>query len=243
MELRKATPGEGGEAAREQFTYFNTQAGLKNAWTGWLASDPYWFIGHEHKKFDPGTQPCLVWMTEGELPCVRCAKGRARKKMCYLHIYRELDGKPLLIVVQESALEVMGDVAYRSHVLVGRLDDQASAFVKPTETQVPFRTTLESRKRPIDNAVSLLAIWKLPELELWCKRPRRKGPKVTAEPVPDGNWRLSVTPPTTTTEALAIDAEKKAPAVNAAGTDDALQRALRRAKEAEQNGKHPPPGG
>lgn len=241
MELRKATPGEGGEGAREQFTYFNTPAGLKNSWTGWLACDPYWFIGHEHKKFDPGTQPCLHWISDGELRCVRCARGRKRKKMCYLHIYREFDGKPVLVVVQESAMEVMGTISFRSHVLVGRLDDQATTFVKPTESQVPCRPTLAIRQRPIDTALSLLGIWKIPELTMWCQQHQRRAPQVTSDEVAPGKWRLSVPPPTTATEALSIDAEKKAPAEDTAGTDDALERVLRRTKKAERNGQHERP--
>lgn len=241
MTLRKAAPEEGGEQAREQFAYLNTPAGLKHAWTGWLACDPYWFIGHEHKKHTPGTQPCLNWITSGAVRCVRCGKGAEKKKMCYCHIYREFDGKPLLVIVQEAVKEVMKGLAFRSHVLVGRLDDQASSFVKPTDTNLPFRPENERRKNPIDTAVSLLGIWKIPELTEWYERGRWTKPTITQEQLPTGNWRLSVPPATTEVEALALDAHRRQSELDGAGVDDALQRALKRTKEAERNGKHKPP--
>lgn len=238
MTLRKGTPGKGGEAPRvDSFAYTNTPAGLKNAWTGWLACEPYWCQeAHEHKPPEQiGSKPCLNWLTQGAVPCPYCRPAKRKKCLGWVLVYREVDTWPCMVIVQESVADLMVGLGFASHVLIGRVAHDASTFVKPTETRAAWKTNLEYRRQAIDSALSLLTVWSIPALTAWVESGSPPRPRV--DPIAPGRFRLSVPPPTSRIESLAIDAERKQPE-GEAGTDEALERALRRTKQAEANGKH-----
>jgi hypothetical protein len=226
----------------DSFSYTNTPCGLKNAWTGWLASEPYWCNeAHEHKPpHQIGSKPCLNWLTRGAIPCPFCRPNRPKKCLGWVLVYREMDGAPCMVIVHDTVADLMVGLGFGSHVLIGRMEDQVSTFVKPTTTAVPFKTNLDYRKCEIDHAVSLLTVWAIPALSAWVAAGAPQAP--AAEPIAPGRFRLSVPPPTSRVESLAIDAERTAPA-GESGTGEALARAMRRVKSAAQNGRHKPPEG
>jgi hypothetical protein len=185
MALKRSTPGEGGATPRrETFAYHNTAPGLKNAWNGWLACDVYWCKAHEHKPPQQyGTKPCLHWLTNGAVGCPWCRPGAVVKDIGYVHLYRETDLKAMLVLVQDSVADLLAGLSFGSHVLVGRLEASASTFVKRSDSNVPWRTDSEHRKRPIDIALSLLALWAVPALDSWYMGRQQPGP-AEVQPVP-----------------------------------------------------------
>jgi hypothetical protein len=244
MGLKKGTPGKGAGTRPDTFSYTGVAHGLKGSFSAWLAGEPYWCDeAHEHTDKDPGTKPCLHWLTDGALTCRRCRQGRGVKCIGWVPLYREQDCRPIIVIVHESAADLLRGLKYPQYVLVGRVDAKSSVFVRPGDNPLSLVTDNPCRQRPVDITNDLLSMWQLPELNEWLKRGSRPAP-VACEKVPGGtSWRLSVPPPTTDAEALAVDAHRTAGGDGASGVDDALQRAVRRAGGPPQNGKHPPRSG
>lgn len=231
---KKATPGEGGEVRAEQFAYTSTQAGLKNTWNAWCAHEPYWCKAHEHTDKFPGTKVCTAWFTDGAVPCPRCRPAVVPTVIAYVPVWREVDLKPCLVIIHEGQSDNAVSLKFGTFVLIGRVGAGDGVFVKPSETQRPWRSDLPCRQSPCDLNATLLTIWGYPALEQWLRTPvarRSEGSQPADSPA---RHRLSVPPPTSTVEALAIDAEKKTPA-----TWDELQSSiLSRVKKQGSNGKH-----
>lgn len=168
MDLKKDTSRNGGEERTvETFAYTNPERGLSKAFAGWLACEPYWCRAHEHNERERGTKVCCNWLTDGRVPCARCRPSNPPTRVCYVHLYHEVDHSPILVIVHESAEQLLEGLDWRSHVLVGRLGEKASVFVKQNPARKAYPFTQPHRQRPIDIAVSLLTIWKLPHLDQW----------------------------------------------------------------------------
>lgn len=236
--LRKGTPGEGWQGGTDSFSYTPVQTGTKGAFAAWLAGDVYWSLCHEHTDKWPGTKPCLDWITHGELRCPRCNSPKAPTWIGYVPLYREQDHAPLLVLVHENAQDLVRGLSYPDHVLVGRVADKSGVYVRKSETAIPFRTENANRKRPIDVTSQLLKMWKLPQLEEWLARQSKKKRMEQEDAEHNARLRLSVPPPTTDVEALAIDAEKKDGSGWSALVDQALKRRGAGKNEPSSNGKH-----
>lgn len=238
MNLKKGTPGRGGGARADSFSYCPVAHGLKNSFSAWLAGEPYWCDeAHEHTDRDPGTKPCLHWMTDGALSCPRCRQARPVKCIGWVPLYREQDARPVIVIVHESASDLLAGLHYPDFVIVGRVDKKDSVFVRRSDNRVSLTTNVESRKRPVNIACNLLMMWRMPELNEWLSRAGRWS-GVPGDEHPAIRQRLSVPAPTTETESLAIDAERRAG--SAAGVfggtaDEVIKRIHRRVSS---NGKH-----
>jgi hypothetical protein len=244
MGLRKGAPGKGGGTRPDHFSYTGVAHGLKGSFSAWLAGEPYWCDeAHEHKREDPGTKPCLGWLTGGALVCPRCRKLRTVKCIGWVPLYREEDLKPIIVIIHDTVADLVKDLHYPMHVLVGRVDAVSSVYVRKSDTPVSFRSDNSARQQPADITNDLLSMWGLPELNDWIKRGSRPT-AVECEKVPGAAaWRLSVPPPTTDAESLAIDAHRNGEGEGASGVNDAFARAVRRAGKQPTNGKHPPAEG
>lgn len=241
--LKKAVPGEGTETRAEQFSYTRTQPGLKGIWYAWCAHEPYWCKVHEHTEKTPGTKVCLTWATDSALRCPRCRPGVVPTTVAYVPVWRELDLAPCMVIVHESTADRLAGVEFGTYVMVSCVEQKGGVCLTRAAEQRRWVTSLPYRQSPCDIAVSLLTMWGYPQYNEWLSRQSGPG-SVTAEKVPGAEvWRLSVTPPTTETEAKAIDAHRRASGTDQTGVDDAMQRVLRRAKQAEKNGTHKPEGG
>lgn len=177
--LKKGTPGKGGGARTDSFSYTPVQSGLKNGFHGWIAGETYWCQAHEHSKATPGTKPCLEWMTEGAVRCPRCRPQVVTTWVGYVPLYREADHKPIIIILHEGAMDLLAGLAYPDYVLVGRVDMTSSVFVRKSDNALSFRTDNEQRKAPRDITPDLLTMWQMPALEEWIMAQRRKQPKPT----------------------------------------------------------------
>lgn len=176
MSLKKGTPGKGDRGRLDSFSYTPVAHGLKNTFGAWMAGDPYWALAHEHTKATPGTKPCLDWMTDSVVRCSRCRPHVVPTWIGWVPLYREADHKPILVIVHESAMDMLSGLTYPTHVLVGRVDENSSVFVKRSDNALSLRTDNEQRKRPRDITCDLLTMWRLPELESWLIEQRRAGP-------------------------------------------------------------------
>lgn len=236
MSLKKGTPGKGGNGRVDSFSYTPVHHGLKNAFGAWMAGDPYWCLAHEHTKATPGTKPCLQWLTDGCIPCPRCRPQVCPVWVGYVPLYREADHKPVLVIVHESAMDLLTGLAYPAHVLVGRVDENSSVFVKRSDNAVSLKTDNEQRKRPRDITGDLLTMWNIPALEQWVMEQRRGEKGVALKS--DGTKFSPMT---------SAAAEKYQPAGDGAklAGDDIAATANRikefvASKEAQSNGKHKP---
>lgn len=240
MALRKGTPGKGGNTRTDSFSYVPVAPGLKSGFTGWLAGEPYWCDeAHEHSKADPGTKPCLHWMTEGQLDCPRCRRVRPVRCIGWVPLYREQDHKPIIVIVHESAASLLAKLAHPTMVLVGRVAASDSVFVRRNDTQTLMRTESDARKSPVDITRDLLMMWNIPALTEWTLKHRDREQASSDSPV-SLKMRLSVPPPTTRIEGLAIDAEKKAPASWDDAVQESLKGAQRRKKAQDEKGDAAP---
>lgn len=236
--LKKGTPGKGGQARVESFSYTPVQVGLGKAWFGTLAGEVYWCLAHEHTEQDHGTKPCLNWLTDGALRCRRCSRVKPPAWIGYVPIYRELDGRPVVVIVHECAADLLDGLRYPQTVFVGRVDATAGVFVRAAKDQVTFKTEIESRKRPIDVTPQLLAMWKLPDLETWLSS---RGRVATAEPLPE---KQTDGPPPRRTTAPDDGAYLLGDSFMGALPKETQEkiRARRAAAQTSENGKHKPPG-
>lgn len=236
--LKKAVPGEGTETKAEQFSYTRTQPGLKGVWYAWCAHEPYWCKVHEHTEKTPGTKVCLTWATDSALRCPRCRPGVVPTTVAYVPVWRELDLAPCMVIVHEGTADRLAGVEFGTYVMVSCVEQKGGVCLTRAAEQRRWNTSLPYRQSPCDIAVSLLTMWGYPQYTDWLSR-QSPPSGVVVEKVPGAErWRLSVPPPTTDAEALAVDAHRDPPTTDASGIGDALKGALSRAQKAERNGKH-----
>jgi len=174
MRIRKGTPGKGGGSRPDSFSYTPVKHGTANGFNGWLAGEPYWCEeAHEHIDYDPGTRPCLHWMTNGEVQCARCRRGRPVKCIGWVPLYTEVDTAQIIVIVHEKVADALFGLKYPTFCSVGRVGLKSSVYVRRAPVQVPFKTENESRKCPVDVTGDLLTIWNMPELNAWLARPEQ----------------------------------------------------------------------
>lgn len=170
MTLRKGTPGRGEGSRPDSFSYTPVGSGLKASFGAHLAGPAYWCEeAHEyHERIGP-TKPCLHWLTHGEVRCDRCRKQPAIKCLAWVPLYREMDGKPILVIVHEAAADLLAPLKYPDYCIVGRIDGTSSVFVRKSDSPLSLVTIKESRKKPVDISDDLIGIWNLPELNDWLR--------------------------------------------------------------------------
>jgi len=180
VSLRKGTPGKGKGTRADSFSYTSVTHGLRNTFSAFLAGPVYWAEAHEHTKTQPGTKPCLDWITDGALRCPRCRPMVLTTWVGWVPLYREVDHKCIIVIVHESAMDLLEGLSYPMCVSVGRVDEKSSVFVRRSDNPVTFKTENEARKRPVDVTRDLLCMWRIAELDRWLLDNRR-GTSVPAQ--------------------------------------------------------------
>lgn len=195
MPIQQSTPGERGGVSHVHFSYQGTDA--KRPWHGYVAGPCMWFDCHTPSK----SQPCLLRATNGELDCPRCHEIKPWEPIGYLPVYRQSDGKPLVVIVHEYTREIVDKLEFHRRVLVKREDGVGDGVcVTHALDRMPkYHSTLADRNRPAQPMLSLLKMWRYPQLVQWLNDtdgtdypvcitpPREKGKKkkdVTAAPPP-----------------------------------------------------------
>ena len=240
---KKALPGEGKNSRAEQFSYTSTQPGLAKVWYGWCAAEPYWCLAHEHTKAQPGTKVCVNWYTDGEMICPRCKPAVVPSRIGYVFLYREVDHKPVLVIVHESAEDLLKGVVFGVRCMVGCVERGASVFVRPAPDQTRMLTENPLRKVPCDIALSLHTLWGYGALAAWDAQ--QNWPVA----IPKVNALTDVEEESTGMVPLPHDRLKELFEESAKKLDDAAERSRRNAAwvsenrpKANGNGKHKPKG-
>ena len=166
MPLPQHPPGSGGKRARVHYCYVSTQPGQN--WHAWIAGPCHWFLSHTKGR----SQPCVEEMTDGEIHCERCAAGHQCEVIGYQPLYREVDCKPVMVIVHEYGREAIDALKLHQRVTVGRGAEQSDGvYVTPALKSEPrYTSTLPERMRPADLAETLLRVWRIPELAEWYRQ-------------------------------------------------------------------------
>lgn len=190
------------------------------------------------------TQPCLQVVTKGELKCARC--GEEIETMGYVAVWRARDTQPMVALVHLDQRERCDKLRRGQPVWVMRDDHKTAgiAVIGRTDDHKKFlKLDSPALLAPIDLSEYCLAVWKLPQLKDWFRAKKEASDNavsLTKTEVPAAlKQRLSVPPPTTTVEALAIDAHKDGgyDLGNVDWEKVELER-LQREQNAMKNGKH-----
>ncbi len=243
MRQKKATPGKGKGHVPDQFSYTPTPVSLK-AWYAWCAGEPEWYEVHEHTDTQRGTKLCLDWATDGALQCPRCRPFVKTTTCAYVPLYRELDAKSCVVICHNSVAELLEGLTYKTPVMVGRVSADASVFVRKTDGMERFASTHPDRQAPCNLLPSLLSMWAYPQYEQWLLTRHREAPPAPPAPVvvpPSVAQRLSVPPPTSEVERLAIHAHQQQ-GVFGGTVDDVMKKIETRTAKPSRNGKHHPEG-
>lgn len=146
--------------------YVSTQC--NSNWHAWSAGPCHWYQCHTKGK----TKPCLHEMCSGELSCPLCEAGQGVEPIGYQPLYREVDAKPVMVIVHEYTREVVDAIQLHKRVTVGRAAEQSDGvYVVPALKVDPkYYSTLSERMKPADLTESLLKIWKIPELIEWYRQ-------------------------------------------------------------------------
>jgi hypothetical protein len=126
-------------------------------------------------------------MTEGYLSCPLCAGADQPQVIGYQPVYRELDGRPVMVIVYELQRENVDALKLHQMVTVGRGPEVTdTVYLAPLLTGGQrYYSTLPERMKPIDVTETLLRMWQIPILTDWYRRTHDpNGPSVPASDTP-----------------------------------------------------------
>lgn len=166
MPWKNAAPGSGARK-RTHFPYVPTANGAK--WPAYCAGPCHWVLGHEINR---KTKVCPSWLTDGELCCEWCSPINGAIERGYQPLYRQSDGKPVLVMVGAEERADTDKLRFLSRVMVAReRENSAGLFIRSALEQEPkFQTTLPERLRPADVTHSMIALWAMPQVKAWWNR-------------------------------------------------------------------------
>lgn len=190
MTLHQSSPRKGDKPRREHWTYTGTPNGT--TWHAYIAGPCLWLDCHTKGR----TKPCVRCVTNGEVPCHVCNAFNEPVETGYQPLYRECDGKPVVVIVHEYSRDIISSLKFHARVVVGRGRVQSDPlFIQRSMNQEPrYTTTIPHRLRPADPTESLLTTWKLPELTAWYYSKKTRSDNAVSLPEPDPG-PLAITPP------------------------------------------------
>lgn len=169
----------------EHFAYAPTTKGTN--WHAYLAGNAMWFMVHQPKK----TKPCLAVMTNREVECPWCGTDKEVVRRAYVPLYRQVDGAPRCIIVNELYEDALSKFRLHDRLLIGKEEEKGDpVWIMAALTHTPkFQTTLHHRTQPADLTESLLKMWGSAELVKWYRAKFGKPgapPSVNAVSLPAG---------------------------------------------------------
>lgn len=232
MSIPKRPPGKGGRLAHIHFTYVGTPPGRK--WGAFIAGECHWIDAHTKGK----TKPCICEMTREELTCELCSPFEVPQEVGYQPLYRECDGKPVMVIVYGYSRELVDALKFHQHVTVWRPEGATdSVSLLPALGNAPkYKTTLRERMAPADLTETLLRLWKIPELVDWYRRTHGAAAAAPAAPPPPPPPAARTYPETDLRAKMARHLIDRAggdqpETVSADATDEALARLTQRDRE------------
>lgn len=159
MGWRRQTPEEG--HARDRWRFDNGEPG--KPWSGWLAGRTEWFLCH----YDPRSRPCPRCFTDGAFECSRCKSGWVPYWFGYCPIFREIDGRAVMVGLHESSFDTVRSIRRFDSVKVFPSADKSQG-VGLVAGALPRYQTCRPDRVPLPNLFPFLwRMWKMPELESW----------------------------------------------------------------------------
>lgn len=146
------------------FHYVSTKCG--ESWHAWKAGDAVWFQCHQKGR----TKPCLNAVTNGVLACPYCTDPNNRVALTgYLPLFREVDARPVFVVLHDYLFERIEDLKHLERVVVarGRVQSDGVSVCRAPVQSPRYHSTLPERMRPMDLIPALICIWNIPELAAW----------------------------------------------------------------------------
>lgn len=162
MTLPQAPRGRA-EKRRTHFSYVGTNPGQR--WTGYLAGQSQWFECHPKRP----CVPCLSAITDDAVRCPICNGTRTGEVVGYVPIYRESDGRPVMVLCYEEVRDKVEKIEFHRRLLVGREPGRGNRiWILAAPDPLPLYTsTLAERMVPADLTDTLLAVWRCPALIDW----------------------------------------------------------------------------
>lgn len=159
-------------------THFTRVRGTKEPFHAHIAGPVYGCQCHWY----PITRPCLKDFTDGELPCEGCENGLEEYWAGYQPLYRCMDGKPVVVILQDGMYDFAVSRALHARVAVGQGTDKYDGCWMTEAPGKVFTTTLEERKRKVDIEPWCINLWKrLPLLCDWFLAQQRHGEREKIE--------------------------------------------------------------
>lgn len=240
MKPKKATPEEGARTDREHFVQFTPKIGLAGSVSGRCACEPWWGICHDYHDDHGPTKVCLDWFTDGAIHCARCRRQPATERIAYCLWWRDEDGAPLLTICRNTVSHLLEGLKYGTGVYVAKMDKFSSCYMKASGTTTRFDTTHPLRQKEVEILSTLLQVWQLPELDKWCKEQDHAERYQAMKLSSNREQTLSVPPPTTKAEALAIDAHRRNGHLSGPKPMGDSVEEIAKKITVRRNGKHPP---
>lgn len=163
MGFHQSPPEKGRGVRHVHFCYVGTDPGAK--WHAFIAGPCLWLDCHCTGR----ARPCLHALTGGELTCEACNSGSVAAPTGYQPLYREVDSRPVMVIVHDYVREQVDALRFHQRVLVGREVGRGnSLWIAPALSPTPrFTSTLPDRNHPADLTSTLLRVWKVPALTEW----------------------------------------------------------------------------
>lgn len=178
MGLPQTPPGGGGKRRHTHWHYVSTEPG--KTWNAWMAGRTHWYTCHTKGR----SKPCVHAMTGGELDCTACSPLNEPEVIGYVPLYREIDGRPCMVIVHEYSREQVDQIGFHKPVIVGRGTQSSDAvWVQAHQkSSGKYTSSLRERMVPADMTETLLALWKLPALTDWYRRQPAKSDNAVSLP-------------------------------------------------------------
>lgn len=182
MPLPQTPPGGQKEPNIRYIHFGYTRTPASTSWHAYTAGPVHWFTCHTSGR----CKPCLHVMTSGELVCDLCASPVPPQIIGYLPLYREVDAKPVMVIVHESVTDQVTGLRLHTRVVIGREAEKTDGvWVQRALKEEPrYVTTLRERMRPVDLTPTLLKVWKIPALTDWYKRTHGQNDRAVSLPDP-----------------------------------------------------------
>jgi hypothetical protein len=115
------------------------------------------------------TKPCVEYMTSGEVKCRWCEADIGTLVMGYQPLYTQLNGKSVYELLHDDDRDNVDAIPLHNRVLVGRQLPKGSTIyvMNLLDQNPPWITSDPERLKPAEILVSLLKMWKIPELSHW----------------------------------------------------------------------------
>lgn len=238
MRPKKATPEEGAKIDREHFVNYTPKCGISGSVSGWCACEPWWGICHDYHEDHGPTKVCLDWFTDSALYCERCRRQPATERLAYCLWWRGEDGAPLLTICRNTVAPLLDGLRYGTAIYCAKVDKFSSNYLKASGSAQKFVPNHPLRQKEVEILPTLLMVWKLPQLDKWCKEQDHAERYRELNALEPGQQTLSVPPPTTKIEGQAIAAHRRFGHLGDDAVDEAIKKIVVRKDDAEKNGKH-----